>query len=448
MESTKALALIPQAGYRCREKASDCAMNIPDWLSTGWPHIWLPYTQMQDATLPLPVIGADGCRLHLADGRSLVDGTSSWWSVCHGYQHPHLVEAIQKQAGQLSHVMFGGLAHEPAYTLANRLAALTGLPRVFFSDSGSTAVEVALKMALQYWRNKGNHKKTKFISFEHGYHGDTMGAMSVSSREGMHQAFDSLTHKHYSLPIPNDEYSFAEFEELVAAIAPTAAALIIEPLVQGAGGLLFHSADVLAEIRRVCREHEILFIADEIMTGFYRTGSRFACDEAGITPDILCLGKALTGGHIGLAATLASDTIFEAFLSDSPDTAFMHGPTYMANPIACAAANASLDLFEREDYADKTEAIEQQLHRELAACSDLARDIRVKGAIGVVEIDASPEDIRTLRTLFVNHDVWLRPFGSVVYIMPPLTITPDELSILTRAARDGLTEWSNAAAKK
>lgn len=418
------------------------------WLTDGWPHIWLPYTQMQSASIPQSVVGAKESRIQLADGRWLVDGIASWWSVCHGYQHPHLVEAIQRQAGELSHIMFGGLGHEPAYRLATRLAKLSpATPRVFFSDSGSTAVEVALKMALQYWRNKGNIKKSKFINFEHAYHGDTMGAMSVSGRNGMHQAFADLTLKHYALEIPNDEYSFAEFEELVSDIASTTAALIIEPLVQGAGGLRFHSTDVLAEIRRVCREHEILFIADEIMTGFYRTGTRFACDEAGISPDILCLGKALTGGHIGMAATLASETIYEGFLSENPEDAFMHGPTYMANPLACAAANASLDLFEQSDYAHKVEQIERQLRDELNPCTAIrrVRDIRVRGAIGVVEIDASHEDIRTLRRLFLEQDVWLRPFGRVVYIMPPLTISSEDLSILTRAVHTALTQWAAAS---
>lgn len=419
-------------------------MTSPPWLTNGWPHIWLPYTQMQTADMPQPVVGAQGCQLHLADGRALLDGTASWWSVCHGYQHPHIVEAIQAQAGTLSHVMFGGLAHEPAYRLAQRLCTLTGLARVFFSDSGSTSVEVALKMALQYWRNRGNHKKTKFISFEHAYHGDTFGAMSVSERDGLHQAFDSLMHRHYMLAIPNDEYSMAEFESLVSDIGPTVAGLIIEPLVQGAGGMRFHSADILAEMRRVCREHDILFIADEIMTGFYRTGSRFACDEAGITPDILCVGKALTGGHIGLAATLASAEIFEAFQSDTIDTALMHGPTFMANPIACAAANASLDLFERDDTTARVEAIERQNHQQLAACADIpgVRDWRSKGAIAAIDIDATPDDIRTLRRNYVNHDVWLRPFGQLAYSMPPLTISSDELTQLNHALLDGLRAWA------
>jgi len=414
-----------------------------DWLSSGWPHVWLPYTQMRDVPLPQPVSGAQGSYIHLADGRRLLDGTASWWSVCHGYQHPHLVEAIRQQAGTLSHVMFGGLAHEPAYRLAQRLSALSGLPRVFFSDAGSTAVEVALKMVLQHWRNLGKPRKTKIIGFENGYHGDTFGAMSVGDRSGMHQAFDGLMPKHYVLSLPNDEYSIAECEALIADIAPTVAALIMEPLVQGAGGMQTHSPDVLAEIRRICREHEVLFIADEIMTGFYRTGMRLACDEAGITPDILCLGKALTGGHIGLAATLASEEVFQSFQNDTASP-LMHGPTFMANPIACAAANASLDLFEQADYAGRVERIEARFRDGLAPCAGMpgVKELRVKGAIGALEIDAQPADIRFLRECFVKQDVWLRPFDRLAYIMPPLTIASDELEQLITAMRDGLQAWA------
>lgn len=417
---------------------------IPDWLESGFPHIWLPYAQMQTTPAPLPVVSASGCTLTLADGRTLIDGVSAWWSMCHGYQHPDIVAAIQAQAGTLSHIMFAGLAHEPAYTLAKNLCDITGLARCFFSDSGSTAVEVSLKMALQYWHNQGQPKKSKFICFNGGYHGDTFGAMSVSARGGMHHAFDALTLKNYAIDLPNDEYSFAEFEETLAAIAPTVAALIIEPLVQGAGGMKFHSADVLAEIRRVCRDHNILFIADEIMTGFYRTGARFACYEAGITPDIMCLGKALTGGHIGLAATLATANIFAAFLSDDLGHALMHGPTFMANPIACAAANASLALFAHEDYAAKVEAIEHQLTHGLATCETMkgVKDVRVKGAIGVVQITADQAQMFALREQFIARGLWLRPYSDLVYLMPPLTISEPELAALMDGVVQVVEEWS------
>lgn len=423
-------------------------MHSPDWLNEGWPHIWLPYAQMKTTAPPLPVVSAEGCLIHLADGRSLLDGIASWWSMCHGYQHPQIVEAITRQGLELSHVMFAGLAHEPGYRLAHTLARFSpdGLNRVFFCDSGSIAVEVALKMALQYWANRGKPKKTKIIGMNHGYHGDTFGAMSVSSRGGFHKAYDGVASKQYHLTIPTDEYSMAEFADTLAAISKTVAALIIEPLVQGAGGMRFHSADILAEIRRICREQEILFIADEIMTGFYRTGNRFACDEAGICPDILCLGKALTGGHINLGATLATDAIFDAFLDDGLDKALMHGPTFMANPLACAAASASLELFTQNDYATKVEAIEAQLLQELDTLKQLPGvvDVRVKGAIGVVQIQATQQDMFAVRPKFIEEGVWLRPFQDCVYILPPLVITPSELTRLTGAVQTVLRRWSDS----
>ncbi|NBX29197.1 adenosylmethionine--8-amino-7-oxononanoate transaminase [bacterium] len=290
----------------------------------------------------MPVVGTEGCRIRLEDGRELVDGVSSWWSACHGYNHPHIRERIEAQLDALPHVMFGGLVHEPALTLAQRLCAMTGMSRVFFSDSGSVAVEVALKMALQYWRNTGKPQKDRFLCFNHGYHGDTLGAMSVSDPErGMHKAFRNAVIKQFVVDVPADEYAFQELDAVLTSLGHTIAGLIIEPLVQGAGGMKFHSADVLAELHKLAHKHQLLFIADEIATGFYRTGTRFACEEAGIVPDILCLGKALTGGTLPMGATLASAAVFEAFYSDDAEAAFMHGPTYMANPLACAAAHAS-----------------------------------------------------------------------------------------------------------
>lgn len=411
------------------------------WLQEGWPHIWLPYAQMQTVAQPSPVVSASGCRLQLADGRELVDGIASWWSVCHGYQHPHIVKAITAQAETLSHVMFAGLAHAPAYTLAARLCATVGMgmERVFFAESGSVAVEVALKMALQYWRNKGETKKTKFISFSHGYHGDTLGAMSVSAKSHFNTAYDAVLHRNYTLDIPQDEYSFAEFSDTIAAIRGNVAALIIEPLVQAAGDFHFYPADILSEIRRVCRENDILFIADEIATGFGRTGSMFACHEAAIEPDIVCIGKALTGGHMPLAATLTSRAVFDAFLSEDADKALMHGPTYMAHPIACAAANASLDLFETEPRLAQVEALESALWDSLKPlrAHPHVQDVRVKGAIGVVELKediAKPQHIRAMRTAAIEHGAWLRPFGKVLYLMPPFTIDARELSVLCTAA--------------
>lgn len=415
-------------------------MTIPDWLTSGWPHIWLPYAQMQTAALPLAVVDAEGCELILADGRRLIDGIASWWSACHGYKHPHIIENVKRQLETLPHVMFGGLAHEPAYTLAARLSAKAppGLSRVFYSDSGSTAVEVALKMALQYWRGKGRQGKNRFLCFEDGYHGDTLGAMAVSDPErSMHKAFrHSVTHQ-YVVPLPRDEYGFAEFANLLEGVADQLAGIIIEPLVQGAGGMRFHEPDVLAEIRRLAERHGVLFIADEVMTGFCRTGNFFACNEAGISPDIMCIGKALTGGTLPFAATLASEEVFASFLSDKPEDAFMHGPTYMANPLGCAAALASLDLFEREPRLKQVEAIETQLRTELEPCRPIPGvvDVRVKGAIGVVQLRPECMDISAFRTRFLAEGVWIRPFKDILYVAPPFTITQTQLSTLTRAIR-------------
>lgn len=416
-----------------------------DYLQGGLSHIWLPYTQMGDMPALLPVRTARGSRIITEDGRELIDGIASWWSMCHGYQHPHIVTAVQEQAERLCHVMFAGLAHEQAYKLASRLTSITpdGLSRVFFSDSGSTAVEVAMKMAVQYHTNKGNSRKSKFISFENGYHGDTVATMAVSDpQRGMHKAYHSHIPKQYVMGIPRDEYSLAEFEEMLDGIAHTAAGMIIEPLVQCAGGMKFHSADILAELRRLARKYEMLFIADEVATGFCRTGFFFACEEAGITPDIMCIGKALTGGALPMAATIATEKVFDAFLGDSREIALMHGPTYMANPLACAAANASLDIFLAENGVEAAgattlamvEAMEDQLRAELAACKAMpgVSDVRVKGAIGVVEMDTiSWSDIKKMRARAVEMGLWLRPFGEVIYLMPPLNISTQDLTALT-----------------
>jgi adenosylmethionine---8-amino-7-oxononanoate aminotransferase len=403
-------------------------------------HLWFPYAQMQTMPVPFKVVGAKGSSLFLEDGRTLIDGVASWWSVAHGYQHPHMVEAITKQAQTLSHVMLGGLVHAQAETLAARLVEMTpdGLTHVFFSDSGSTAVEVALKMALQYWRNIGKTGKERFLCFTHGYHGDTLGAMSVSDPATMHRAFKHAVIPQFVVDIPSDEYGFAEFDSLLESASKEIAGVILEPLVQGAGGLKFHEPDVLAEIYRITKKHNVLFIADEIAVGFARTGKMFACEEAGISPDILCLGKALTGGAIGLGATLATSDIFESFLDDSPAKAFMHGPTFMGNPLACAAANASLDLFANEPRLKQVEAIEAQLLSELAACEGLpcVRDVRVKGAVGVVELTAeTPFNPTDFRLQAAQHGCFIRPIKNVIYLWPALTISADELSQLTGTIR-------------
>lgn len=419
---------------------------VPDWLSEGWPHIWLPYTQMKTAALPLPVVATRGTRLRLADGRELIDGIASWWTACHGYNHPHIVAALCRQLEIMPHVMFGGLNHEPALTLARRLSALLpdGLTRVFFCDSGSVAVEVALKMALQYWINQGIRGRTRFVAFRHAYHGDTLGAMSVCDPiDSMHALFRGHLPEQIVVDLPRTSADLEGFEALLARRRDEIAGVIVEPLVQGAGGMKFHAAETLATIRAIAARHGVLFIADEVFTGFGRTGQMFACAEAGIVPDIVCIGKALTGGAIGLAAAVASERVFAAFLSDDPAKALMHGPTYMANPLACAAANASLDLFEREPRLERVAAIEAHLKEALEPCRRLpgVADVRAKGAIGVVEL-ATMRDLDWLKRRFVEAGVWLRPFGNIVYTTPPFVIEPQDLVRITDAMVTVLTEWS------
>lgn len=411
----------------------------PDWYARGLPHAWLPYCQMKVAPPPLPVVRTHGCRIVLADGRELIDGIASWWSACHGYNHPHIRAAVERQLAVMPHVMFGGLAHEPALALARRLAAMAppGLSRVFFADSGSIAVEVALKIALQFWLNRGQQSRTRFLCFTDGYHGDTLGAMAVSDPErSLHRAFAGCLPRHHVVDIPADPSRLVELDRFLARHANEIAAMIVEPLVQGAGGMRFHSPEVLAGMHRLARAHEILFIADEIATGFWRTGDRFACETAGIRPDILCLGKALTGGTMTMGATLATEEVFAAFLSDDWNAALMHGPTFMANPLACAAANASLDLFEREPKVNRVRQIETRLREGLEPCRTLPGivDVRARGAIGVVQLEQGT-DIYALRPRFVDEGVWIRPFKDVVYLMPPLVIVDDELDILVSAVR-------------
>ncbi|HTJ90748.1 MAG TPA: adenosylmethionine--8-amino-7-oxononanoate transaminase, partial [Acidocella sp.] len=321
------------------------------WLEQGWRHVWLPYAQMQTAPLPLPAVRTEGSRIFLEDGRVLVDGIASWWTACHGYNHPHIQQAVRTQLERLPHVMFGGLGHEPAYRLATRLAKLLPDPlnRVFFTDSGSVAVEVAIKIAVQARLNQGERGRTKILSFTGGYHGDTLGTMAICDpEEGMHSLFAGLLPEHPVVPLPRDEASIAAFEAYLAQHAGTLAAIIVEPLVQGAGGMVLHPPEVLRRLRVAADQYGLMLIFDEIFTGFGRTGTMFAFQQAGVVPDIITLSKALTGGTLPLAATIASDDLFAAFLSDSPTTALMHGPTFMANALGCAAANASLDLFETE----------------------------------------------------------------------------------------------------
>ena len=409
----------------------------PDWYADGLGHVWLPYVQMKTARPPLPVVRTHGSRIVLADGRELIDGVASWWTACHGYNHPYITAAIARQLSEMPHVTFGGLVHEQPLRLARRLAALLpgDLTRVFFSDSGSVAVEVAMKMAVQYWINRGELGRAKFVAFNGGYHGDTTGAMAVCDpEEGMHALFAGLLPQHIIADLPADEESAAALDALLHARAGTIAAIIVEPLVQGAGGMRFHAPDVLRRLRAFADKYDVLLIFDEIFTGFGRTGTMFACEAAAVTPDIITLSKALTGGTLPLAATIATEKVFGAFWSDDPKKALMHGPTFMANALACAAANASLDLFEREPRLEQVAAIEAQMADALAPCRDWpqVRDVRVHGAIGVVELDQI-DDLDAVRARFIEGGVFIRPLGNVVYLTPAFTIAPDELKTLTDA---------------
>ena len=418
----------------------------PEWLTEGYGHVWLPYTQMASAPPPLPVAETRGTRIVLADGRELIDGIASWWTACHGYNHPHIRAAVAEQLERMPHVMFGGLANEPALRLARRLAGMFPDPlnRVFFSESGSVAVEIALKMALQCWLNQGVRGRHRFVSFQGAYHGDTFAAMSVCDpEEGMHSLFAGALPEQHVVPLPEDEAGIAAFDAYLARNADDVAAVIVEPLIQGAGGMRFHGPDVLRTLRAACDKHDLLLIADEIMTGFGRTGTMFACERAGVVPDIVTLSKALTGGTMALAATVASERVFEAFLSDDFDAALMHGPTFMANPLACAAANASLDLFEREPRLAQVRAIESHLATALEPARGLPGvvDVRVRGAIGVIQLDDMSR-IAWLKARFVDAGVWVRPFGDIVYVTPAFTIDEDDLTRLTDALIDVVTAWS------
>ncbi|HEV2161445.1 MAG TPA: adenosylmethionine--8-amino-7-oxononanoate transaminase [Stellaceae bacterium] len=410
----------------------------------GLDHLWLPYTQMPTASPPLAVVRTEGCKIHLADGRVLIDGIASWWTACHGYNHPHIRDAVQRQLDSLPHVMMAGLVHEPAVRLAQRLASLLpgDLDHVFFSDSGSVAVEIALKMAMQFFLNRGEAGRDRFIAFTDGYHGDTFAAMAVSdSRTGMHGRFGAAARHHYLCELPRDDASESALDRFVTDHRHELAGIIVEPLVQGAGGMVFHAAGVLRRLRRLADRHGLLLIFDEIFTGFGRTGRLFAMEEAGVVPDIVTLSKALTGGTLPLAATVARRRVYAGFLSSNPQDALMHGPTFMGNALACAAANASLDLFAREPRLEQVSVISRQMEAELAPCRGGrgVRDVRIKGAIGVVELE-SADMAAALRDRFVAQGAWIRPFGRIVYLTPAFTIAPDELALLTRAIRRAIAD--------
>jgi adenosylmethionine-8-amino-7-oxononanoate aminotransferase len=392
---------------------------------------------MHTARPPLRASRTAGVRITLDDGRVLIDGIASWWTACHGYNHPQIQEEVRRQLEKMPHVMFGGLIHEQAERLAARLCALLpgDLNHVFFADSGSVAVEVAMKMAAQYWLNQGVTTRTKFLAFEGGYHGDTFATMAVCDpEEGMHSLFGPLLQRHAILKLPVDDETQAAFETYLTAHAQSLAGIMVEPLVQGAGGMLFHAPAVLRILRHASDRHGIPLIFDEIFTGFGRTGSMFACEQAGIVPDIMTVSKALTGGTMALSAAIARPHIFAAFQSENPSHALMHGPTYMANPLACAAANASLDLFESEPRLAQVAAISAQLREQLEPCRALpgVKHVRVQGAIGVVQLERI-DDMNGLKGRLVEQGVWVRPFRDIIYLTPAFTIGEDDLTRLTQA---------------
>jgi adenosylmethionine---8-amino-7-oxononanoate aminotransferase len=413
------------------------SQDAPDWYSAGLPHLWQPYTQMKTALAPLPVVRTRGTRIILADGTELVDGIASWWTAVHGYNHPHIYDAVERQLAEMPHVMLGGLAHPEALRLARRLARLLpgDLAHVFFSDSGSVAVEVAMKMAVQYWLNRNIHGRTKILAFKGAYHGDTIATMAVCDpEEGMHALFKALLPEQPVIELPHDEATTAQFNAFLERHAEELAAILVEPLVQGAGGMLFHDARVLQQLRGAADRYELLLIFDEIFTGFGRTGTMFALDASGVVPDIVTLGKGLSGGTLPLAATVAAKKVFDAFWSDDPLAALMHGPTFMGNALACAAANASLDLFEHEPRLLQAAEIAQKLGPALGRCLGLPGviDVRVKGAIGVVELDRI-DDLNDLKARLLAEGVWIRPFRTIVYLTPALTIDETDLAKLTGA---------------
>jgi len=403
-------------------------------------YVWHPYASMDNPPPAYPVIGAQGVRLTLADGQEFIDGMASWWCAVHGYNHPYLNQAMKLQIDDMSHVMFGGITHQPAVSLAKRLVDLTppGLDKVFFADSGSVAVEVAIKMALQYWHSKAQANKNRMLTIRNGYHGDTFGAMAVCDPiNGMHSLFASVLPQHYFVNAPPMGFDRAlqdgdltELEDKMCDHQNEIAALILEPIVQGAGGMRFYSPQWLKGAADLCKQYNILLIADEIATGFGRSGALFACDHAQVQPDIMCLGKAITGGTMSFAATLTTEEIATS-ISRGEASCFMHGPTFMANPLACAVANASLDLLEHSDWKGQVRGLNEGLNRLLQPAKLLVyvEDVRVLGAIGVIQVTQAV-DLGIIQKMFVAEGIWVRPFGKLVYVMPPYVMSPEDLTLL------------------
>ncbi|MDE0470834.1 MAG: adenosylmethionine--8-amino-7-oxononanoate transaminase [Ekhidna sp.] len=406
-------------------------------------NVWHPYTSLTNPLPTYPVIATSGVKLKLADGRELIDGMSSWWTAIHGYNVPEINQAVRDQMEKMSHVMFGGITHRSAIDLCKKLVEIApeGLEKVFLADSGSVSIEVAMKMAVQYRHAKGQPKRNKFMTIRGGYHGDTSGAMSVCDpHRGMHCLFSDFLPQHFFTARPQRRFEegcpdedFAELEQFFKVNANKCTAFILEPIMQGAGGMWLYSPDYLSKIRDLCDDYDLLLIADEIATAFGRTGKLFACEHAGISPDILCVGKALTGGYLTQAATLTTQHVAKTICSGEAGV-FMHGPTYMGNPLACAAANKNLELLLNSNWQGRVAGIERQLKQELPPLADAhsVRDVRVLGAIGVLEMKKTV-NVPDAQKFFVENGVWIRPFRNLIYMMPPYVIKENELGKLTKA---------------